>query len=251
MFAALEVGARAEIVDCAVLRRVFELEPLLMRSELRRTIDDRSGRHLGRDFEILFQQRRIEHQRRADFVEPFGRAVGRKNLERALAGQRGHLEQIANRVGVLHAVHPPQHDTAAVRERLPRCMSQFGRQPHGDGARLMHLGLRLSFGRHLAGVEPIHRLDPMSGRVGGREVERQRVEPELAFLLRGTMAPIAMRREKRLDQRVDLRRVEQHLRRVEQQGRRVGSGGDVAARRIDREHESYDERASEDGESSH
>ena len=75
-----------------------------------RWIADRQGADLCRGRQIALLQRRRHAQHVGDVVEPVSGVVGRQQ-RRCVDLQR---EQIANGVGVLGAVHAPQHRPAGV-----------------------------------------------------------------------------------------------------------------------------------------
>ncbi len=110
--------------------------------------------------EILCEQGRGHNQRRAGVREALARGTVGRELFRRVERDSG---QIANRVGVLGIVQPPQHDRA----RIPGAGQRLGVQiPLDPAAQLLPLFGRWLFGvlgGHFAIVEHLCHFEPNPG----------------------------------------------------------------------------------------
>ena len=108
--------------------------------------------------EILREQRRRHHERRADIRESFAcRAIDRK-LTRGI--ERLHACQITQRVGVFHVREPPQHNGTGVARVRESDLIQRATHPIGE---LFFLGrgeLLLLLRRHLAELHLVEHVFP-------------------------------------------------------------------------------------------
>ena len=126
--------------------------------------------------------RRREREHRADALEALPVRIFRQ------AGRvvrvEGHAEQVADRVRVFLARELAERDPLAAR-RLPRRLGlvKLAGDPLRDARDVVRLGPRLSLRRHVAGVDPVHDLLPVPHDLRRIEIDRQRVDPQIALLL--------------------------------------------------------------------
>ena len=173
ILAALCARSRADVIDGPVAGDVFHFQPHLFRRKRWRTIDDGSVGNSLSDLEILVEQGRIQHQRGRNLVETFGRAIGWKELQGTIAGQKCDVEQITNGVCVFRSIHPPHYHASASPMLSALSVAKFRGNPAGDGRQLFNFRPRLAIGRHLTEVQIVHYLNPFARHLGSVEVGRQ------------------------------------------------------------------------------
>ena len=212
-FAAVETGVGAEIVNGLILGNVFHFQPHFGGGERRWAIDQGLIGDEAGDLEVFFQQGRVHHQGRGNFIETFGCAVGRKFGQWAFAGQKIHVEQVANGVGVLRAIQPAQQHPTAGTATETLGMTQFSGHPSGHLPQLFDVRLWFFRRWHFAQVQPIHDFNPLAGRRRFRQIAPQLIDPKIARLLFLSVAPHTMLHQERLHHLFKFRRFCQFIHR--------------------------------------
>ena len=160
----------------------------------------RQQHRVARDFlgriEILGEQRRRHHQRRARIREAFAGGTISGKLARGI--ERFHAREIAHRVSVFHIGKPPQHD----RPRIARVRQRDFIQHRLHPCRELHLLLRgqlpLLSRRHFVVRELLKNALPDCRLFPDRRDGSKLFQIEIALLFFGRVAGVAMLLQDRL-----------------------------------------------------
>ena len=153
------------------------------------SLDNRLGESITGDPQVVLELLGRHAQRPAVVLE----TIGGLGLRRQLAGKvEIETEQVTQGVGVLVASQPPQHGPAAC--GAPRLDGGIKAtpKPAGQDPAFFPCEPGLVLRRHLAEADLVERVVPALGGLAAVKVEAERVEPQLALLLLGTMTAETM-----------------------------------------------------------
>ena len=96
-------------------------------------------------------------------------------------------QQVSHRIAILGSTEPSHNHTPWHTELCRNVLSQLTTNPPGDRVSLSIRGLRLSLGRHFASLNSVQDVLPERDGLAAHEIAIKRVEPNIAFLLIGSV----------------------------------------------------------------
>ena len=153
------------------------------------SLDNRLGESITGDPQVVLELLGRHAQRSTVVLE----AIGGLGLRRQLAGEvEVEAEQVTQGVGVLVASQTPQHGPPTCGAPRPGGGIKATPKPAGQDPAFFPCEPGLVLRRHLSEAELVESVVPALGGLAAVKVEAERVEPQLALLLLGTMTAETM-----------------------------------------------------------
>ena len=191
---------RVVFIPPAQIDRILVLEKFHRRLRWQRL-----GEHSLRGGEIFLHMGRRQREHRADPLKAVPRLVLRES--RRVRGVVRHAEQIAHGIHVFLAREFVKAHALAPRETRGFALLQIPRDPFHDLRFVRGFRLLLIIGRHVAGADAFQHIRPMLHVRTLRKIPRERIQPELAFVLLLIVAAVAVLLQKWRERPVKFRRL--------------------------------------------